>query len=64
MPALACGELRIPCLTRVPASETTAFRMGRMSALLQRKNSCRRLSLFLGLDMKAESLQRATELVA
>lgn len=24
MPAFACGELRIPCLTRVPASETTA----------------------------------------
>ena len=38
MAALACGELHIPCLTRVPASETTATGMGRMSALLQRKN--------------------------
>lgn len=47
MPALACGELCIPCLTRVPASETTATGMKRMSALFQRKNCHHCLSLFL-----------------
>lgn len=33
MPASACGELHIPCLTRVPASETTATGTRRTSAL-------------------------------
>lgn len=38
MPASAWGGLYIPCLMRVPASETTATQMERMSALFQRKD--------------------------
>lgn len=49
MPAFPCGELHIPCLTRVPASVTTATGMKRTSAMFQRKNCHHWLSLFLGL---------------
>lgn len=64
MPALACGELHIPGLTRVPASETTATGMGGCLLRSKERTVVVPLTLFLGLQRKAVSLEGATELGA
>ena len=63
MPAFAWGELRIPHLTRVPASETTATGWGGCLLCSKERTEVLPLPLILGLDRKEVSLERAPELM-